>query len=154
MVIGSSLVLKTSLGEDSPCVLELLDVELPRVLSIPQIFQKVPKYKFISSSIARDINAVPWERERDMSTLLREWAEEITSHEQFDARDVVECIEDYIFISDISTFSILRRGLQPITDPDIIMEFIDDACDILDVDIDSLYLMVTDVYYSIFRQLQ
>jgi len=154
MVIGSSLVLKTSLGHKAPDARELLDVELPRVLSIPQIMQKVPGYRCISSSIARDINATPWGRQRDLSTLLRDWAKEIASNEWFDGNDVVDCIEDYIFFSDISTFSILRRGLRPITDTDEIMTFVNEACDILDVDIDFVYLMVTDVYYSIFRQIQ
>jgi len=154
MVIGSSLVLKTSLGHESPDARELLDVELPRVLSIPQIFKNVPEYRYISPSIGRDINAAPWERQRDLPTLLRDWAEDITTNERFVGDDVVECIEDYIFVSDISTFSILRRGLQPITDTDEIMTFIDEACDILDIDIDIVYLMVTDVYYSIFRQIQ
>lgn len=154
MAIGSSLVLKTSLGRDAPDALELLDVELPRVLSIPQIFKNVPEYRYISPSIARDINAVPWERQRDLASLLRDWSDDIMSNERFDGTDVVECIEEYIFVSDISTFSILRRGLQPITDTDQIMTYIDEACDILDIDIDSVYLMVTDVYYSIFKQLQ
>jgi hypothetical protein len=154
MVIGSALILKTSLGHDSPGVLDLLDVELPRVLSIPHIFKYVPEYRHISSSIARDIQAAPWERERDLETLLREWAEEVASNERFDASDIVEIIEEYAFSSDISTFSILRRGLRPITDTDVMMQFIDEACDILDVNIDMVYLMVMDVYNSLFTQIQ
>jgi hypothetical protein len=153
MIIGSALILKTSLGEEAPQVIDLLDVEVPRILSIPHIFKYVPEYKYISSSIARDIQAVPWERHRDLEALLREWADEVSSSELFAAQDVVDIIEEYAFSSDISTFTIIRQGLQPITDANMMMEFIDESCDILGIDIDMVYLMVMDIYNSVFTQI-
>jgi len=153
MIIGTALILKTSLGDEAPDVSELLDVEVPRVLSIPQLFKKIPDYKRLSPTIAADIHAAPWERKRRLDVLLKDWSEEITSNEMFDAAEILEIIEDYALISDISTFSIIRRGLGPIQDDAVIERFIEDACEILDVNFEMVHLMVTDVYHSIFRQI-
>ena len=152
MIIGTSLILRTSLGDEAPDVHELLDVEVPRVLSIAKLFQKIPTYKNLSPSIASDIHSTPWDRVRDLDTLLKDWSEEIVTNDAFDATQVIEIIEDYAVVSDFSTFSILRRGLQPMTDEACIDSFIREACDILDVSYDMVHLMVTDVYHSIFRQ--
>ena len=153
MIIGTSLVLKTSLGDESPGISELLDVEVPRVLSIPKLFQRIPDYKHLEPSIASDIHSTPWDRQRDLNELLRDWADEITTNDMFNADDIIETIEDYALMSDISTFSVLRRGLEPISDEDYIRDFIQEACEILDVNFEMIHLMVTDVYHSIFRQI-
>lgn len=154
MAIASALLLKTSLGSESPGVVELLNLELPRLLMLPSLFRHVPSYSSLDSIIARDIMADPWDRTVGLDVLLTTWARDIVEREEIDSDLVVSIIEEYAFVSDITAYSVIRRGTSPLSDADAMMDFIDDACAVLDIDLDMVYMYVYDVYTSFFNQIQ
>jgi hypothetical protein len=145
-----ALLNKQITGHSFPPWDEAIRIELSSVLSQPRLIEN-PQYR---SALAR---------ETQRAIVADPWATSMTTRELVDTviheieaagitRDVEQVLES-IFISDFCVYSVLRRGLAPIRNADVIVAAVDATSEALDVEYEALEDGVRTMYYGLFRRL-
>ena len=158
-VLITGTVLMLSLGisgggdaDDHPPIDELLRMEMGRVLTLRRIQAEFPEYKdVLDASLAREIMCQPWEALQGTGDVLRALAGRIVdrcnSHAQgFPIKRFLDQIEYQAIRSDPVIFALLRRGCGPMITKERIGTIVDECCDVLDVDYDSVIDDVHEIY--------
>jgi hypothetical protein len=138
--------------DDRPPLDEILRIEMSRVLTLKNIQREFPEYKdALTPQLAREILAEPWLATNSTRGVIDELAGRIAETNGFRVDPFLQAVFTESVSSDPVMYSIIRRGLSPISDMDKIAEIVTDMCTVLDVQEEDLRDISSNVF-SMYRQ--
>jgi hypothetical protein len=145
-----ALLNKQITGHSFPPWDEAIRIELSSVLSQPRLIEN-PQYRSaLARETQREIVADPWATSMTSRELVNTVIREIETAGI--TRDVEQVLAS-IFESDFCVYSVLRRGLAPIRNADVVVAAVDATSEALDVEYEALEDRVRTMYYGLFRRL-
>ena len=144
------LLSKQISGTSFPIWHEAIRMELSNVLSQPILIQNDRYRASLPRSVQREIIADPWLATMNLQDLIAEVEQSLRMSGTLDqiSRDL-----EAIFDSDPTVYSIVRRGLPPIRNADVIVEAVDETAHAFEIEYSTLEEPVRTMYYGLFRRL-
>lgn len=158
-VITLVLLTRTMIDDEDgfPDAREVVQLELPRILTIPNLQQEYTSYRTIlGTSLAQELVLDPWDTTMTSDSLLDMVSDKLSrasTEHQFPIRDFLTTVRVDSIQGDPTVYSILRRGLGPLEDVDLIVTIIDQCSEALGVSIDDTMLPTRSTYSTLFSQL-
>ena len=146
-----SLISRQVTGNSFPGWKESIQLELSTVLSSNALV-KSPEYRTaIPHSMQREIVAEPWVQTMSPATLLGGITEALDRAGLLN--DVANTVVQ-VFDTDPSVYSVVRRGIAPIRNADVLVDAVDETSTLLGVDYRDLEDPVRHMYFALFQRLQ
>ena len=155
-IITCSLIALSILDslEDAPPIEDVVRIELSRLFTLPGLQTEFPEYKqIVDAKLARDILAEPFFATTPTKMVVQDIAGRISKHASFRVDAFLQTMFTEAVGSDPTVYSILRRGLSPISDPETVVKLIDEMNGEFGIDIEDNMEAVVDMYRSVYYQL-
>jgi hypothetical protein len=144
-----SLLSKQITGHAFPGWKESIQLEISTVFSTHALTSDSSYRHALPRNLQQEIVAEPW-RQSSPSDLL----DRITAAlEERGMLDRAMTLAQSVFESDPTVYSVVRRGLAPIKNADVIVAAVDATADVFGIAYDDLETPVRDMYYGLFRRL-
>ena len=155
VIIVCSLVSLSILDslDDAPPMREVIRGEMSRVLTLKALQRDFPEYKdIIDADLARDILEPPFSNTKSTRHVVTEVTTRIGTHARFRTDPFMQSMFTEAIGSDPVVYSILRRGLRMINDPDTLVKIISEMNAEFGLSMDDNMDAVVDMYRSVYSQ--
>ena len=134
---------------------ETVPIETNRLLGMWQLDKLVKAYATaVPRSIKKQLHADPWERTMTPNEIVDEVCEGVVASGGYDTlKRLMDTINDYCLEGDPTMYSVIRRGLQPLRDQDMIQQGIEHTSKTFKLDPEDIEQAVKDMYFGIFNAL-
>lgn len=134
---------------------ETIPIETMRVLGMWQMDKIIKGYATaIPRHLKKQLHSDPWERTMTPNDMVNEVCEAVVACGGYDMLErVMECINDFCLEGDPTMYSVIRRGLSPIRDADMIHQGIEHTCKEFELEYDAIEQPIKKMYYGIFSLL-
>lgn len=149
IVCSLALLNKQISGHSFPGWPEAIQIELSTILTTPTLTSDQSYRAALPRLLQQQILDEPW-HQPPPHTLLDEVTTALESAEMLD-RVATQAMS--VFDTDPTVYSVVRRGLAPIRNTDIIVAAVDATADSLGVAYTDLETPVRTLYYNLFRRL-
>jgi hypothetical protein len=146
------LLSKQISGASFPTWLEAIRMELSNVLSQPVLIQNQRYRAALPRSLQREIVAEPWLASMSVEDLVRQVEDSLRT--AAGTLDHISQELEAVFDSDPTVYSVVRRGLPPIRNADVIVEVVDATAETFGIEYNTLEEPVRTMYYGLFRRRQ
>ena len=156
VIIVCSLVSLSILDslDDAPPMREVIRGEMSRVLTLKALQRDFHEYKdIIDADLARDILEPPFSYTRSTRHVVTVVTTRIGTHARFRTESFLQSMFTEAIGSDPVVYSILRRGLRMINDPDTLVRLISEMNVEFGLSLDDNMDAVIDMYRSVYSQL-
>ena len=137
-------------GHSFPTWDDALRIDVSTVLAQPKLISNHRYRTALPRHIQREIIAEPWAASLPISEIVDEVERHLRSNEILDQ---VTVDMESIFDSDPTVYSVVRRGLQPIRNADIIVEAVDATSEAFGIEYNTLEESVRTMYFGLFRRI-
>jgi len=146
-----SLISRQVTGNSFPGWKESIQLEISNVFS-SNVLVRSPEYRnAIPRSMQSEIVAEPWTQTMRPSILLSGITEAL---DRAGLLTEVANTAMQIFDTDPTVYSVVRRGLSPIRNADVIVDAVDETSTLLGVEYEDLEDPVRQMYFALFARIQ
>lgn len=142
------LLCKQVTGSSFPSFDEALSLEIPTLLTLPSVIRVL--WGNLSPSTREAIVADPWTRSMSIKAMIDAVVDTVDTNQI--THQVMMAMES-IWETDPTCYAVLRRGLSPIRNADIIQDAVETVSTAFQVPPDDLDLSVQERYYNLFKRI-
>ena len=150
IVCTLTLLNKQVTGRSFPSFDDAVVLEVANVLSLPSLTQDQDYRRAIPKELQIEITREPWSKTMDTTELIDRVIEQLDGAGYLDS---TYRIMSGVFDTDPTVYSVIRRGLQPIKNADIVVDAVDACGRVFSVEYDDLEGPVRALYYGLFQRL-
>lgn len=150
IVCTLTLLNKQVTGRSFPSFDESVALEVANVFSLPSLTQDPDYRRSIPKDLQIEITREPWSKTMTTTELIDRVIEKLDSASYMES---AYRIMSGVFETDPTVYSVIRRGLQPIKNADIVVDAVDACSHAFSVEYDDLEGPVRGLYYGLFQRL-